>query len=288
MGHVSRSIGLIDQMINQGNTIFIACDLEQKKIYTEYYNDIEFINHEGYPFKFSGNSNFSWDLMKRFTQLQSRMIEERKEVRKMVDAHQIDIILSDHRYGFRSEKVNSIFITHQLNLPVKWYENSIQGIHRRLMNKFDTIWVMDFEDSRLAGKLSSSSRLDILEYIGPYSRFMRYELEEKKNDSTVVIASGPAVYARKLIDNLDIEDISEVFLIASDKVVSPTMIKRLSNSWLEQDKAILSAGKIISRSGYSTIMDLHFLKCDAELIPTEGQGEQEYLSALHKKRPAII
>jgi len=44
------------------------------------------------------------------------------------------------------------------------------------------------------------------------------------------------------------------------------------------------AAKIISRSGYSTIMDLVMLNClsKAELIPTPGQTEQEYLSEYHK------
>ena len=35
---------------------------------------------------------------------------------------------------------------------------------------------------------------------------------------------------------------------------------------------------IISRAGYSTIMDLWCLKKDAILIPTPGQTEQEYLA----------
>ena len=40
---------------------------------------------------------------------------------------------------------------------------------------------------------------------------------------------------------------------------------------------------IISRSGYSTIMDLHVLNRSAELSPTPGQTEQEYLIEWLKK-----
>ncbi len=43
-------------------------------------------------------------------------------------------------------------------------------------------------------------------------------------------------------------------------------------------KAVLSAGIIISRAGYTTVMDLTALKKKAILIPTPGQTEQEYLS----------
>ena len=49
--------------------------------------------------------------------------------------------------------------------------------------------------------------------------------------------------------------------------------------------ALLGASRIIARSGYSTIMDLAALgvKDKAELIPTPGQPEQEYLAILHNK-----
>ena len=40
---------------------------------------------------------------------------------------------------------------------------------------------------------------------------------------------------------------------------------------------------IVSRSGYSTIMDLAILNAKALLIPTPGQIEQEYLSEYHNK-----
>ena len=45
------------------------------------------------------------------------------------------------------------------------------------------------------------------------------------------------------------------------------------------------AKKIISRSGYSSIMDYQALDCleKVEFIATPGQTEQEYLQKLHKK-----
>jgi len=41
---------------------------------------------------------------------------------------------------------------------------------------------------------------------------------------------------------------------------------------------------IISRSGYSTIMDLYVLGGKAMFIPTPGQPEQEYLAKYLEKR----
>ena len=50
-------------------------------------------------------------------------------------------------------------------------------------------------------------------------------------------------------------------------------------------EVLLEAKHIIARSGYSTIMDLEALGLleKAELIPTSGQPEQEYLCNLLKK-----
>ena len=44
---------------------------------------------------------------------------------------------------------------------------------------------------------------------------------------------------------------------------------------------VTQSDKIICRSGYSTIMDLHALNKRAILIPTPGQTEQEYLAKHH-------
>ena len=41
---------------------------------------------------------------------------------------------------------------------------------------------------------------------------------------------------------------------------------------------IESSESIIARSGYTTIMELVSLNCNASLIPTPGQTEQEYLA----------
>ena len=51
----------------------------------------------------------------------------------------------------------------------------------------------------------------------------------------------------------------------------------------EMAAVLLGAKKIICRSGYSSIMDLEALKClhKAELIPTPGQTEQEYLYSVN-------
>ena len=281
MGHVSRSIGLIQEFEKNGNIIHIACNASQKNVFEEYFPNSLYINHEGYPFSFKGKGNFEMDLIRCFLKLHRRMKREKDEVVELVKENRVDLIVSDHRYGFRSENIQSIFITHQLNLPVKWYASFVQKWHERLLKKFDAIWVMDFENNSLAGDLSKNDKGLNVNYIGPYSRFMFQNDNIGESGNTVLIASGPDIYAQQFIgERLPFLKISETQVIASDSITIPGNLERVSSLWKEQDLAILNASKIISRSGYSTLMDLHFLKKPFELYPTIGQAEQESLAML--------
>lgn len=282
MGHVSRSIGLIQQLLNQKNEVIIACSFEQENIYSQYFDSVDYVSHEGYPFKFDGKGKFGKDLMKQFSPLKKRLLKEIEEVDLLIEKYKVDFVISDHRYGFRTQKIPSIFITHQYNLPIKWYEFTVDLIHKKLMKKFDEIWIVDYKDSKLAGKLSRSNNETKVSYIGPYSRFSLYERDNylAKYDN-VLIASGPEVYAQTLVDDyLSKNNSQDVIVICEQEILLPKGIERVSGNWKLQDEYILSAKKIISRSGYSTIMDLEFLKCESELIPTPGQAEQEYLASI--------
>lgn len=282
MGHVSRSIGLIQQLLKQENKVIIACSFEQEKIYRQYFESVDYVSHEGYPFKFDGKGKFGNDLMKQFSPLKKRLLKEIEEVDLLIEKYKIDFVISDHRYGFRTQKIPSIFITHQYNLPIKWYEFTVDLIHKKLMKKFDEIWIMDYKDSKLAGKLSKSNNEMKVSYIGPYSRFSLYGRDNylAKYDN-VLIASGPRIYAQGLVDDyFSNNSIKEVIVICEQEIKLPEGVIRISDDWKSQDQYILSTLKLTSRSGYSTIMDLEFLKCESELIPTPGQVEQEYLASI--------
>jgi UDP-N-acetylglucosamine:LPS N-acetylglucosamine transferase len=49
-----------------------------------------------------------------------------------------------------------------------------------------------------------------------------------------------------------------------------------------------SATHIVSRSGYTTLMDLVALGRSAVVIPTPGQAEQEYLGELHQRTGRFV
>lgn len=284
MGHVSRCIGLIDILLRNDNAIFIACSADQQAIFQQYFKDVTFIDHDGYPFEFGGKGKFSFDLLKSFSALKKRHNEERTQVENYVDFFEIDCVISDHRYGFRSRKVNSIFLTHQLNLPLIWYERWVQNIHINYLRSFDEIWVLDTEDSKYAGKLSRNEVGLKVQYIGILSRFGRYVLKETKTIDSLIVVSGPPIYAKQFLEHQLKSfktDEGHNVLIAPKEIVS-VLEKEIENShpsddWLKCDDYFLSSKKLISRSGYSTLMDAICLEIPCEITATPGQAEQEYL-----------
>lgn len=283
MGHVSRCIGMIHKLREQGNTVFIACDQSQQSVFAEYFNDVHFISHDGYPFHFGGKGNFGWDLLSRSNSLRKRMKREQIEVEKLVDEHSIDFVISDHRYGFKSLKVPSVFMTHQVNLPVKWYESGVGVLHQKLMKRFQFIWVLDDEKSTFAGKLSENCPENGC-YIGIYSRFSVYTDVVEKSIDEVLVVSGPEVYAEELIHHFlaQKERASNLTVVHSTSVQLPEGIQEFSGSWREKDAVIRKAKTILSRSGYSTVMDCEILGAKGVFIPTKGQAEQKYLAKRYK------
>ncbi len=290
MGHVARCIPLIDLFIKNGNTVFVAGNKNQLNIFRTYFPTIDFVQHSDYPFVFGKRGNFSLDLFKQFRPLKKRLQDELLEVDSLVDLHKIDIIISDHRYGFRSKNVHSILLTHQLNLPVQWFESWVQKIHYKQLRKFNEIWVPDINDSSFAGKLSQNTEHFNVSYIGVLSRFSLYEKNTEKTIDKVIILSGPAIYARAFFQeqllNL-LPDEQNVVIIGSKEIcdLNPNASVKIqaSNDWKVCDQLILNAKKIVARSGYSTLMDLVELKTPFQITPTPRQREQEYLFDLWYK-----
>lgn len=277
-GHVSRTIGLINQLIQNQNEVLIACSEDQLRVFKLYFPDLEYKIIKDYPFQFNGKGNFGLDLLFSSSRYIQTIKKELKNVEELVQDSKPTLIISDHRYGFRNPEIKSIFLTHQLHLPLKWWQISFQRIHERYMKEFDEVWVCDTESNEFAGSLSHSLTGVKCVYIGVISRFQFYDFTNDK-EGEVVVVSGPNPYNEQLIDVFQgaIADGAKV-LGATDLLMKKKVpFEQCITNWKAGDECLLKAKKIYSYSGYSTIMDLSVLKCEAELIATKGQAEQIYL-----------
>jgi UDP-N-acetylglucosamine:LPS N-acetylglucosamine transferase len=86
--------------------------------------------------------------------------------------------------------------------------------------------------------------------------------------------TGTAVLVRGIFDNTVIKSFSQVSIVNNASAA-------------ELNRLMCDAEIVISRSGYTSIMDILKLGKKSILIPTPGQAEQEYLAwYLHKKHLA--
>ncbi len=212
----------------------------------------------------------------------------------------IDLIISDNRYGVFSKKARSIFVTHQIQIksPIKnvLINKLINRINLSLIENFNQCFIPDTEgDFSLSGELSESKNLKIkVQRIGILSRFERREkvrqkdkdLSENKNKySILAILSGPEPQRsifEKIIKEQSLLIDREVLILqgrpdlyTNKRIKNIQLISHLDKEKLED--AIKRAEIIISRAGYSTVMDLVYLEKSAILVPTPAQTEQEYI-----------
>ncbi len=281
-GHVARSIGVIRQLIDQSNEVVLAGNDEQQLIFEAYFPELRFLKLEGYRFAFSGAGRFAKDLWRSRKRVREMIRFEREWVERLCLEEHFDVVLSDHRYGFRSEKVFSVFLTHQLNLAVSAWQWPVQRWHRAVLRTFDEIWVFDQPDSRLAGKLSVNKQGFNARYIGFYSRFSAGS-EGGKTGEEVVICNGPTPYDEQLFLRYAREGKRNRQIIAPQRIVEmyPGIPVVSSQDWKHCDALIQAAPKLYAYCGYTTLMDLQVLGCSAQLTPTPGQAEQVYLYRLH-------
>lgn len=291
LGHVTRTIPIIKRLIANNNKIYICCDENQEQFYRDYFPDIWYISHKGYPFKFKGTGKWTFDLVKNISSLHGFFKEEKRRVEALVEKFNIDLVIADQRFGFISKHVKSVIISHQLNLPVSNSNFIAKLWNRKLLKAFDEIWIPDTSDQSFSGVLSSG-KYKCKQFIGLCSRFSVDELQKKEIQfQYLAIVSGPAPYNQqflnRLLKTLGKKEGKSVIIAPKELgglTVNNKNIKLISAPTHQEFIELIQASQtIISRSGYSTLMDLAVLQKEAILIPTPGQNEQLYLAELHKK-----
>ena len=160
-------------------------------------------------------------------------------------------------------------------------------IHQKFIQKFNECWVLDIEGkNNLSGKLGHLNRkVENIKYIGVLSRFKKQETALKYD--LLVLLSGPepqrSLLEMKLLSELKNYQGNILFVrgVLTEKIEinTPKNFKIINYLLSNELEIVINGSKlIISRSGYSTIMDLAVLGKKAFFIPTPGQFEQEYLA----------
>lgn len=289
LGHATRMIPIIQQLVKRGADVHLASDGEALSVLKKEFPRLPASELPSYHIQYKYDRLILNSFSLAGNMLQA-IPKEKKAISILAKAIKADIIISDNRYGCYTDFTKNIFVTHQLNiLTGNLTEKGVNMVNQRLLRPFDVIWVPDLPDSpNLAGKLSHRSSNQKIQYIGGLSRFEPIEKQEQSID-VLVILSGPepqrSYFEEKIHQQFAHSGLKTVVVRGKPQDISTTSSNIIHYaSTLELSKLIASSKIIISRSGYSTIMDYAalglFSTFDTQVIfvPTPGQPEQIYLA----------
>lgn len=292
-GHTTRCIPLIRELLKLDCTVLIACNSWQKEIYIQEFPDLTYLNKSGYNVRYAKQGWLT--LLKNFSRIPKILTyinKERRWLKPVLDEYRIHAVISDNRFGLSCKRIPSIFITHQLQVRSgmgKWIDRAAMRLNYHFINRFSACWIPDFpEQDAMAGKLSHPYQLPRIpvKYLGGLSRLESCQSSEEIN-LLLIILSGPEPQ-RSLLEKLILQQILQY----SDQII---LVRGMpANSMLPDvpenvtvynhvpaavmNTLLCRASMVISRCGYTSVMDLLKLGKKSILIPTPGQTEQEYLA----------
>ncbi len=287
LGHAARCIPIIRQLVSRGHEVHIGSDGVALNLLRQEFPQLVFTELPGYGIHYKGK-NLIRSLFLQIPSMMKAIKKEKKHVKNYVNEHGIDIVISDNRFGCRSKNAECIFITHQLKILLsnEALTMSASAVNKFMIEKFDQIWIPDAPPpNNLSGMMSSKGGFKKVSYLGPLSRFTFEKVKFKRD--FIIVLSGPEPartqleekiigqvvllpYHMLLVRGLPGEDVATLDL--PDHI---ECVNYLNATDLNQ--AINESKRVISRTGYTTIMDLVSLNKKGILIPTPGQPEQEYL-----------
>lgn len=286
LGHATRCIPIIQELLRYPVEVILASDGRALQLLKKEFPQLTCLELPAYQIHYR-STNMTWNIGQQMPKILRAIYQERQAIQRIIHDHHIDLIISDNRYGCYHSSVRTFFMTHQINLqiPFKPLEIITNWMNRLWLKKFDAVWIPDYNgNNSLAGTLSYHAGLKNITYIGALSRFIKKDIPLKYD--VIIVLSGPepqrSILEKKIIQQAQVLPFSFLLVQGKTEENKHFFIKNIEVcSFLtaeDLNMAILASRIVVSRSGYSTLMDLVVLEKKAIFIPTPGQTEQEYVA----------
>ncbi len=297
LGHATRDLPLIHGLLAEGAEVIALCDGPSLNVLQRELAGIcEVLRLPGAPIPIARTPTRFYT---RYTMLLPAMWRSKeaqhREIERLVQTRHIDLVVSDNRYGCYSRQAPSYMLTHGVRFIPPfgnwWLDPSLEYFNYRAFRPFAKVLVPDFATDSLSGRLSHDLRFlspDRLAYIGPLSSIRRRPAEADLD--YVISISGPEpmreILERRLLEQVPRLPGRGVMALGRPGEESPGQRGGCKvYAYLDraaQEEMLNRARVVISRSGYTTLMELAEVGKRALLIPTPGQTEQEYLGQYHQ------
>jgi len=290
-------IVLAEKLQEAGNNIIIGAGEEHQSLFRNELKGLSYVNFEGFKPRYSGILPQYAALLLRLPVLIRHIVSEHHRLKSIIHDHNIDIVISDNRFGLWNKKVKTVYVTHQPLIPfpgkLRAFERIGISLHRYIIRKYNFCFIPDLPgEVNVSGRLTHGVKLPgNARFIGILSRFKNSDHSNKAIGTAfphnTLILSGPepqrSLLREKMTAILSGKEQSTVILegkpgVSVEERRSGKIIFYSHLPSSEMQNMISESETIISRSGYSMIMELISMNRSALLIPTPGQTEQEYLA----------
>ncbi len=288
LGHASRSLPLIRKYQSAGHEVLCASDGEALAMLRRELPDQLVLQLPGYGILY-GSRFMPYNMLKHGRGMLKTMNAEHDLTEVIVERHGIDCIISDNRYGCYHSEVPSAIITHQLQVFTgqKLLDVYIRRQIRSWCKNFSEIWIPDqTPPDNITGDLSGLNTDPIPKYyLGVISELSC--VPKSGLYDAVAVISGPEPQ-RTHFEQLVIKQLSALdgkYAVVCGKPGEDEKVRKENNlmiyqymSRVELSDLLGQTEIVISRGGYTTLMDIAKSGHKAIICPTPGQYEQIYLA----------
>lgn len=292
LGHAARIVPVIRELQIAGAEVVIGSSGAQATFLRSEFPDLEVIPFPAYNITYPRSGQMAMRMLLSSPGILRTIRKERIHLNRVIAEQNIDGVISDNRFGLYSDAVPSIYITHQIHIQAPFFEGGLYRMHKRYINRFSECWIPDVAgEPNLSGALSHHAKMPgNCHFIGPLSRFAAPETPMDADIDVLCMISGPEPQ-RTLFEEIGLNQLKD---IDGKKVLlrglpdgadlPPNAGDVTIHHHLETEslaELIARSKLVVSRPGYSTLMDLAVSGTPALFVPTPGQTEQVYLAKHH-------
>jgi uncharacterized protein (TIGR00661 family) len=298
LGHATRDLPLIEAMLKAGHELtLIGRGRSLELLKKELKKGCSYLNIPDYSSPYSKRDFFVAKFVSYIPIYINEIIKEHKRIKELTRDEKYERIISDNRFGVYHSEVPSYFISHQLRFiapgRIRAFEMATERFNYSFKKSFSKFLVPDYEENSLSGELSHNLKYfkeSRVEYLGALSSIKKKSLREDIDYFISLSGCEPqrTILEKKILKQAPLLKGKTVIALGKPEDSRHKVMNHLhifGYLGRKRQEEIMNRSKlIITRPGYTTLMELAILEKNALFIPTPGQTEQIYLADYHKKK----